>query len=112
MTSCENPQYLVSALLHCYSCLLLADQIFHRYNVYSCFDKVCPTPEGGGVVLAYKRLMGLCRWMGSHFHDWIGYHGVTFSIELLEWGRTFSDFWGKAVLNIQLANVPECLYCS
>ena len=26
--------------------------------------------------------------------------GVAFSIELLEWGRTFSDFWGKKVLHI------------
>ena len=34
--------------------------------------------------------------MGSHFHDWIDYSGVAFSIALLEWGRTFSDFWGKA----------------
>ena len=39
----------------------------------------------------------MCRWMGSHFHDWIDYNGVAFSIELLvlEWGGTFSDFWGK-----------------
>ena len=33
------------------------------------------------------------RWMGSHFHDWIDYNGVAFSIELLEWGRAFSDVW-------------------
>ena len=39
----------------------------------------------------YKRLMGMCRWIGSHFHDWFDYNGVAFSIELLEWGRTFSD---------------------
>ena len=26
--------------------------------------------------------------------------GVAFSIELLEWGRTFSDFWGKKVFHI------------
>ena len=26
--------------------------------------------------------------------------GVTFSIELLEWGRTFLDFWGKKVFDI------------
>ena len=58
---------------------------------------------GGGVGLPSKRLMGMCRWMWSHFHDWIHYHGVAFSIELLEWGRTFSNSW--------LANVPECL-CS
>ena len=34
----------------------------------------------------------MCRWMGSHFFDWIDYNGVAFSIALLEWGRTFSDF--------------------
>ena len=50
---------------------------------------------GGGGVLPYKRLIGMCHWMGSHFHDWIDYNGVAFSIELLEWGRKFSDFWGK-----------------
>ena len=41
--------------------------------------------EGGGV-LPYKRLMGMCRWMGSHFHEWIDYNVVAFSRELLEWG--------------------------
>ena len=49
-------------------------------------------PPGG--LLPYKRLMGMCRWMGSHFHDWIDYNGVTFLVELLEWGRTFSGFLG------------------
>ena len=40
----------------------------------------------------------MCRWMRSHFHDWIDYDGVAFfSIEVLEWGRTFSDFWGKKI---------------
>ena len=38
--------------------------------------------------------------MGSHIYDRIDYHEVTFSKGLLEWGRTFSDFWGKAVLHI------------
>ena len=37
----------------------------------------------------------MCRWMGSHFHDSIDYNGVAFSIELLEWGRKFSGFWGE-----------------
>ena len=32
-------------------------------------------PWGGGV-LPRSRLMGRCRWMGSHFHDWINYYGV------------------------------------
>ena len=43
---------------------------------------------GGGVI-------GMCRWMGSHFHDWIDRNGVAFSIDLLEWGRKFLDFWSK-----------------
>lgn len=57
---------------------------------------------GGGMagVLPYKRLKGICRWMGLHFHYWIDHNGVTFSIELLQWGHTFSDFWGKSVLHI------------
>ena len=40
----------------------------------------------------------MCRWMGSHFHDWIDYNGVAFSIELLVWGRIFSGFSGKNFL--------------
>ena len=31
----------------------------------------------------------MCRWMGSLFHDWSDYNGVTFSIELQEWGHAF-----------------------
>ena len=50
--------------------------------------------RGGGGLLPGNRLMGMCRWMGSHFHDWIDYNGVAFSIELLEWGRIFSEFRG------------------
>ena len=44
-------------------------------------------PPPGGL-----ELMGTCRWMGLHFYDWIDYNGVSFSIELLEWGRTFLEF--------------------
>ena len=55
---------------------------------------------GGWGALPYKRLMGMCSLMGSHFHDWIDYNGVAFSIELLEWGRTFSDFRGKIVVHV------------
>ena len=51
-------------------------------------------PGWGVGVLPCKRLTGMCRWMRSHFHDWIAYKRVAFSIELLEWGRTFSDFLG------------------
>ena len=56
------------------------------------------TIPGGGGALPSIRLMGMCRWMGSHFHDWIDYNGVVFSIELLEWGRIFSGFRGKNFL--------------
>ena len=52
------------------------------------------SPGGGGGALPSNRLMGMCHWMGSHFHDWIDYNRVAFSIELLEWGRIFSGFWG------------------
>ena len=50
--------------------------------------------RGVGGILPFKRLMGMCRWMRSHFHDWIDYNEVAFSTELLQWGRTFSDFLG------------------
>ena len=39
------------------------------------------TPGGG--VLPSKRLLGICHWMGSHFHNWTNYNGVTFLVELL-----------------------------
>ena len=62
-------------------------------------NREAPRRRGEGV-LPYKRLMGMCRWVGSHFHDWIDYNRVAFSIELLKWGRTFSDFLGKKEHNI------------
>ena len=48
-------------------------------------------------MLPSKKLLGVCRWTGSHFHNWapwIDYNGVTFLVELLEWGHTFSGFLG------------------
>ena len=35
------------------------------------------------------------RWMGWHFHDLIDYNRVSFSTELLEWGRTFLVFFDR-----------------
>ena len=32
-------------------------------------------------VLSSNRLIGMCRWMGSHFHDWIDSNGAVFSLE-------------------------------
>ena len=38
----------------------------------------------GGRAFSSNRLMGMCRWMGSHFYHWIDYHeGIAFSAELL-----------------------------
>ena len=37
---------------------------------------------GGGGVLPYERLMGMCRWMGSHFHDQTA-SSVSFSSDLV-----------------------------
>ena len=50
------------------------------------------TPGEG--VLPSKILLGMYRWMGSHFHNWTDYNGVTFLVELLEWGRKFLGFLG------------------
>ena len=33
----------------------------------------------------------MCRWMGSHFHGWIDYNGVAFSIELLELWKVWTQ---------------------
>ena len=60
-------------------------------------EQCFPPGAGGGGALPSKRLMGMCRWMGSHYHDWIDHNRVVFSIELLEWGRTFSIFGGKNI---------------
>ena len=60
-----------------------------------------PTPSPPEGVLPNSRLMGMSRWMGSHFHHQIDYYGVAFLRELLEWGRTFSVFWGSENSGVQ-----------
>ena len=55
----------------------------------------------------------MCRWMGSHFHDWIYYNGVAFSIELLRMGSHIFGFFGVRQFFIFIVNkrtrmfVPE-----
>ena len=66
------------------------DLVIKDQNQQSWFE----SRGGGGGLLPSNRLMGMCRWMGSHFHEWIDYNGVAISIELLEWGRIFSGFGG------------------
>ena len=65
----------------------------------SFFETVMPWGEG---VLPYKRLMEMCSWMRSHFHDWIDYSGVVFLIEFLVKNGVvhFRIFRGKTVLHI------------
>jgi len=41
-------------------------------------------PGVGWGVLPNKRLMGMCRWIWSHFHHWFDYRGVAaFSIKVI-----------------------------
>ena len=47
--------------------------------------------------LPNNRLMGMCRWMGSHFHDWVDYNVVAVSIELPERDRSFLGFGGHKI---------------
>ena len=65
-----------------------------HFRLSTGFEPVAP----GGGALPSNGLMGMCRWMGSHFQDWIDYNRVAFSTELLEWGRIFSGFGGKNIV--------------
>ena len=52
-------------------------------------------PGGGGAgLLLYNGLMAMCRWMGSHFHDWIDNNGVPFSIVTRMGSHIFGFFAG------------------
>ena len=46
-----------------------------NHEMYHLYGASCSLTKPGGGVLPYKRVMGMCRWMGSHFHDWIDYDG-------------------------------------
>ena len=61
---------------------------YRRLNKLTVFDPE-PMPTAERLVLPYKRLLGMCRWMGSHFHDWTDYNGVAYLVQLIEWDRTF-----------------------
>ena len=59
-------------------------------------------------VLFFKKVVtcnkgkGMCCWFGWHFHDSLSYNGVTFSIELLEWGHTFSGFGKFSYIKVRI----------
>ena len=50
------------------------------------------TREGGA--LPINELMGMCRLIGSHFHDWTDYNGVAFSSTFSRVTRMGSHFSG------------------
>ena len=82
--------------------ICLNSTIFVLLGFFTLIETICPNvcsksrlKSPGSGVLSYKRLIGMCRLMGSHFHDGIDCNGVAFSIEFLEWGRKFSDFWAE-----------------
>ena len=68
--------------------------------------------SGGEGVLSYMRLLGMCRWMGSHFHyrDWLEWGRIFNRITRMGW-HMFGFFLGKILLHITVSNLPECLCC-
>ena len=42
--------------------------------------------------------MGMRRWMGSHFHDWIDYNGLHFYWSYYSGVAHFWDFWETKIL--------------
>ena len=47
-------------------------------------------------VFPNDRLMGICRWIRSHFTDWFDRNGVTLSTKSQEWGCTLSGSGGSS----------------
>ena len=61
-----------------------------------------PAGGGGGGLLPSNRLVGICRWMGSLFHGWIGYYGVAF-IRLTRMEPHIFGIWG--IRNFRLVGI-------
>ena len=73
---------------------LNCDDFTTRFMIYSKEIIVLGRPA-----LPHKRLIEMCHWMGSHFHDWIDHNGVCIFNRVTRMGFTFSDFWGKRVVH-------------
>ena len=54
---------------------------------------------GGGGVLPYKPLIGMCCWMGSHFHDWSDCNGVECNFRIF--GVSRDSKWEDSRLKIR-----------
>ena len=52
--------------------------IFPQKWLSSIFQNDSLQLPGGGGVLPSNRLMGMCRWVGSHFHDWWGCNFISY----------------------------------
>ena len=57
------PWSFVKSSVHCIEVANLCQEVLNPVGSYT-----RDSPRGRGV-LPYKRLMGMCRWMGSHFQE-------------------------------------------
>ena len=88
-TAQQNPLLKVSIICRCSFCGISSKEregsaLPEKYILLHSM-----TAWGGGGLLPYKRLMGMCSWMGSHFHEWIDYFK-----RVTRMGSRISDFWG------------------
>ena len=81
--------------LHTWHILIRANQATLATDLWTSNKQLIAGVFPGGGVLPSSRLTGMCRYMGSHFQNWINYDGATFSLDLLWWDRTFSGFGGS-----------------
>ena len=68
--------------------------LYNFLSFVSVLHHLLPQFAPWGEVLPSSRLMGMCRWMGSHFHDWINYYGVW---SYLNGFAHFQDFGGQKI---------------
>ena len=86
------PQHFTDNIERKYFRFALKRRLYNKM-IYSKEIIVLGRPGGWGHFLI-KRLMGMFRWMGSHFHDWIDYNGVAFSKRVTRMGSHIFGFLG------------------
>ena len=72
------------------------------------------SPGGGGGEggLSCNGLLGMCRWMGSLFHDWTDYNGSSFQAfltELREWVALFRDCESKKIVCTKVTKIGSII---